>query len=956
MAGEEGQVIGRVSVKVMPDTSKFRSETQRELTKIQKQLKELKVQLDIDNGDLNRLKKKLKDWAKGVSPLKIQVKPELLTGATTYINARLRAVSRPRTVTIIPKIDNTALAGVVTALAALSGARALHNIFDTLFDKLMNLDKAAPLIGTLTLAIAGLAGWGIAAASNLAALSAALASIAPAALTLPGIFGGMAIGLGVLVAALKDFNTVMPEVGAQLSVLQDRISANFWAAFKDPLQELIDTLLPQFSAGMAATATAMGGLMGSLAGSLEGALNGALAGMFADLNESIAIAATGADAFANIIKILGEVGAGYLPRLAQWFADIATQFSEWLTKVEGNGQLQGWIDTALVALGQLGQVLKNLGSIFAGIGQAAAAGGGAGLGAMADTLGRIAAVVNSPAFQTTLTSVFQTAHTMMSNIASGAGPQLQRLFESLAATFVELGPLIGSTLGVALGAIAGALADPGIQNGISALVGGMSAAISALAPAMAPLGAVIGLIAQVVGQLLVALGPIAAVLIEALATAFVAILPALMPVVDILGGALLQIVTALAPLLGLLGVVIGQILTAITPLLPVLINLIMSILTPLITIVMEIVMAVLPHLMSALTGLVSALTPVLNAVASFAGWLLDLLAPALIWVGEIILGSFVGIINGIKDVFEGVVDFVMGVWNTFAGLFAGDWDRMWNGIKSIFTGLWDIIVGAFGIFLNVGLLGAGKKVLSALKGAWNAAWKAVKSAAKAVWDAIKLAWDIFLKALKESPGKALTHIKNLFRDTMMSIQAGAQQAWLGIKEAFSDGVKGAVKFVKNLVRDVKNIFGKAKDLLLDAGRKIMDGLLDGIKAGIKKVKETLNGVTNLIPDWKGPADRDRVLLIDAGRLIMDGFVKGLESRYDVVRKSLHGLTKDVANTQFAIPGVTGGMSSRLAAALDGTSQEAIVQKILNYHAAPGSSLDSEEDLFAAAGRARMVGW
>jgi hypothetical protein len=75
-----------------------------------------------------------------------------------------------------------------------------------------------------------------------------------------------------------------------------------------------------------------------------------------------------------------------------------------------------------------------------------------------------------------------------------------------------------------------------------------------------------------------------------------------------------------------------------------------------------------------------------------------------------------------------------------------------------------------------------------------------------------------------------------------------------------------------------------------------------------------------------------------------------------VRKSLHGLTKDVAGTEFAIPSTNWGASGRLAAALEGTSTEAVVQKVLNYYAAAGSSLDSEEDLFAAAGRARMVGW
>lgn len=931
---DSGQVIGRISVRVMPDTSKFRSSTQRELTKIQRQLKDLKVQLDIDKTHLNRLKKELRDWARGISPLKIQVKPELLTGAATLVNARLRAVSRPRTVEIIPQINNAALANVATALAALSGARALHSIFDTLYEKLINLDKAVPLIGALALAVAGLAGWGIAAASNLAALSAALAQIAPAALALPGIFGGMAIGLGATVAVLKDFTTVFPQVSAQLSALQDRMSANFWSAARAPIQELISTLLPQFSAGIAHVSSHLGTFFGQLATAFTGTFDGALAGMFDDLTASIDIASEASEGLASIFATLGSVGAGYLPRLAQWFVDITNSFDAWLSGAAADGRLDDWIDTALMQLTALGDVIKHLSSTFAGIGRAATAGGGSSLGAMADTLGRVAAVVNSPAFQATLTNVFATAHEMMSNIASGAGPQLERLFTSLANTFTTLGPLIGATLGVALGAIAGALADPAIQRGIEALIVAMSAAVSALAPAMAPLAGVIGLIAQVAGQLLAALGPIAAVLIEALATAFTAILPALMPVVDILGGALLQIVTALAPLLGLLGMVIGELLTAITPLLPVLINLVTAILTPLIDIVMQIVMAVLPPLVAAITGLVAALTPVLTVIAAFANWLLDLLAPAIVWVGEVVIGAFIDIINAIKDVFKGVTSYVMGVWNVFAGLFTGDWSRMWTGIQQVWTGIWDAIKGAFVLILA--FLG-GSVLKGALKGItslWGNAWSAIKRIALELWDSIKGRWGSFLDDLKAAPGNALDAIKKLFRG------------------AFDD-VRAAVELLRKGVVDT---FRNASTLLHDAGKKIIDGLIRGIKSMVGKVKGTLNSITNLIPDWKGPASEDRNLLVDAGRMVMDGFINGLESRYGMVRRSLAELTKDVASTEFAIPGATGGIHSRLAAALDGAEQEAVVQKILNYHAAPGSSLSSEEDLFKAAGRARMVGW
>ena len=61
------------------------------------------------------------------------------------------------------------------------------------------------------------------------------------------------------------------------------------------------------------------------------------------------------------------------------------------------------------------------------------------------------------------------------------------------------------------------------------------------------------------------------------------------------------------------------------------------------------------------------------------------------------------------------------------------------------------------------------------------------------------------------------------------------------------------------------------------------------------------------------------------------------------------------------PSITGVRASRLGSQLAGALTGSLadggaVTKILNYYAAPGSSIDAEDDLFKAAGRARRVGW
>ncbi|WP_327068721.1 phage tail protein [Kitasatospora sp. NBC_01302] len=1055
-----GQIVGRVSVKVLPDTDDFRAKAQVQLDRIEKQLKvtvsakidatglqrdlltqireinarnkttdarkvrfytaistagmsraiqqaarDLQqrardkkitfraddvevtgdIKLELDQANLDKIKHDLEHWRDKVSPLKVEVKLDIANGAGAAVSARLQVLTRPRTVPILPELDNTSVAKVGAALAALSGARVLNDIFEKLGRTLRNLDKSVPVIGSLALAIAGLAGWGLSAASNLAALSSSLAQIGPAALLLPGLLGGVAVGLGVTIAALKDFNKVLPEVKTSLSGLQDTISKNFWDKAAQPIRELVDGLLPKFTAGLAQTATQLGGFFCGLATGLQGALDPALNQMFTDLAGSITIATTGTGAFANIIAVLGKVGTSYLPSLAQWFVDISTRFSNFLTAAEGDSRLATWITTAIQNVKDLGSVLFNLGGILAGIGRAAQEAGGSTLGMLADTLERVHGIVDSSGFQAGLVGTFKAAHEAMANLASQAGPAVKGLFTELAQLAETILPKVGTILGTAIGAIAAALSQPAVTGGVTALFAGIESAVQALAPAMAPLGQALGALMQVIGAFAAMLGPLISAALVPLAQAFTALAPSIIPIIALLGGALTgaiqqlapivtqlvpivgqlltaafaalsailppiaqifglilasvaplveQLVTALAPILGVLAQLIATVLTALTPVVAVLLQIITAVITPLLPMLQQVIAEFLPQLGEAFTRVVEAIQPFLKALLAVTEFLMPVLVPILKFVIEILANSLVNAINGVALVLEGFKEIFVGIWNfikgffeiwwgLFKGLFTGNWDTfkrgwsdLWNGICSFVKGIWDTILGLIEVVLNVGIIGLVGKGL-----------KAVGGVAKAGWDAVA----------------------TLFKD-----------AWSGLGTAVSDGIGAVVTFMKDLPGKALDALGDIGSKLVEAGKSLIKGFIAGIGSMFGDVKKKLGDLTSSLTDWKGPETLDRVLLTNAGQLVIDGFIRGLESRYDAVRQSLKGLTDDVAGTEFHSPTIgqlraARGVYASAAGALAGSSPGGTT-KVLNYYAAPGSSLGAEEDLFTAAGRARMVGW
>jgi hypothetical protein len=86
------------------------------------------------------------------------------------------------------------------------------------------------------------------------------------------------------------------------------------------------------------------------------------------------------------------------------------------------------------------------------------------------------------------------------------------------------------------------------------------------------------------------------------------------------------------------------------------------------------------------------------------------------------------------------------------------------------------------------------------------------------------------------------------------------------------------------------VFSGAGSLLSNAGRRVIDGFVNGLQSGYQRVRDTLSRLTGLLPDWKGPASRDRKILKKSGQLVIGGFQAGLESKYGAVRSSLSSFT------------------------------------------------------------------
>jgi len=617
---------GRVSIRVLPDSSRFREDLKKSLERIEKTMKAtIPAELAVTRESIRKLKEQLRELE-----VRIKVEPYVtqeqlhdlkdkledldpnIRVDLDALNAqrRLAVLSRTRFVSLIVRVNKASVAAAMSTLAALSGARILNNVFEPLFNRIKELDKIAPKIGLISSGILGLGATLLTAVSNAAGLAGSIAALGQSAVLLPALFTAAGISIGVLVAVFKDMKTVLKDLGPSFTSLQDAMSAEFWAIAADPIRELVHTLMPSLREQLINTSQAFGVMTRELADALKKSLTAdVLNRSFDNMNQAIAKASNGVAPLVRAFVTLGTFGTQYLPRLSTWLVDLANKFDRFIATAAKSGDLEKWAERGIEEFKALGRVIRETVRVFAALTRAAAQAGGASFDNLADGLKKLADLMNTANFQTTLSTIFAGAHTAMDGLIKGLGELgtgLASFAPTLAIVFSEVGKILEG-VGRALKNL---FSNPELQQGIQNFFSGFKTFIDTIGPGMAPLGRIIGVLATAMGNLLAQAGPLITDVLTLLAPLFEEIWTSIKPLIPDLIKLTETIIKELGPPLTTL------VKEVLPPLIP--------IIADLIPVIADLVKAASPVLVDFFKKLGKALEEAGPFVNSFAGFAHDL--------------------------------------------------------------------------------------------------------------------------------------------------------------------------------------------------------------------------------------------------------------------------------------------------------------------------------------------
>ncbi len=111
-----------------------------------------------------------------------------------------------------------------------------------------------------------------------------------------------------------------------------------------------------------------------------------------------------------------------------------------------------------------------------------------------------------------------------------------------------------------------------------------------------------------------------------------------------------------------------------------------------------------------------------NTIKPLIAWLIEVLAPTVADVCDIIFGVIDTVITYIADVINGIIEIVEGVIDRLLGIAQGDWQRVWDGFAEVIDG----VAGVIKAIINA-IIGTVEGVANAVVAAINTMIRAINS-------------------------------------------------------------------------------------------------------------------------------------------------------------------------------------------------------------------------------------
>jgi TP901 family phage tail tape measure protein len=252
-------------------------------------------------------------------------------------------------------------------------------------------------------------------------------------------------------------------------------------------------------------------------------------------------------------------------------------------------------------------------------------------------------------------------------------------------------------------------------------------------------------------------------------------------------------------------------------------------------------------------------------------------------------------LKGLLIVIKFVIDQIVALWN------AG-WSNLLAIIRAVWTFIGPFVIGA------VTIIGSAiSAFVNFVVGVWRGAWSIVSGIVSGAWN--------FIVGIVSGAVNRVVAVINGIKAMVDRVKAFFDQ----LKNAANGGVGSLLAFVGGIPGRILSALGNVGKILFDAGRNIIQGLINGILSMVGKVKDAVGNVLSAArrllpfsPAKEGPFSGHGWTTF-SGRSLVEGMAEGILGARSTLHRAL-ATTLAGAITPMALAAGSGALGASSGAA------------------------------------------
>lgn len=272
-----------------------------------------------------------------------------------------------------------------------------------------------------------------------------------------------------------------------------------------------------------------------------------------------------------------------------------------------------------------------------------------------------------------------------------------------------------------------------------------------------------------------------------------------------------------------------------------------------------------------------------NAANALFAQLTTIFGPALQQIGAMVTNLVTVIASTVGPVLANITAMVMSAMPAIQNAISvalsaigAIWNAIWPTLSVLVGYVFSKIQTVVSTVLGV-IQGIIQVVTSAIQGDWSGVWEGIKAIASSVWEGIKSTVTNGINTAKSIINSVLNAISSMWSGAWNALGGFLNGAWNSFVETVSGGNERVMGLLRDLPGKITSLFSGAGSWLINAGKSIINGLLDGLKNAWGNVTGFIGGIGDWIVSHKGPPSYDAVMLTKNGELIMRGLLDGMTS-------------------------------------------------------------------------------